>query len=152
MRSRRKARILALCMLYSMELRKDDAPGDARLVLDFFTRRFDQSIVDYAFHLMRTVTANCRAMDERIRAHAHHWHLSRLAMVDKVLMRIALAEMLYEPRLAPVICINEAIDISKIYSTGESGHFINGVLDAIHKEATAAAKTPSPSTAPAAPA
>jgi N utilization substance protein B len=139
-------------MLYSMELRKDNAPGDARLVLDFFTRRFEQSVVDYAFHLMRTVAANCRAMDDRIRTHAHHWHLSRLAMVDKVLMRIALAEMLYEPRLAPVICINEAIDISKIYSTGESGQFINGVLDAINKAETAAEKPASTPPAPASPA
>jgi N utilization substance protein B len=134
MRGRRKSRVLAMAMLYAMEMQQDAAHGIARLVPNMFTRRFDQAVEDYAYHLVRTAIAHKDELDRLIREHAQNWRLARMAILDRILMRIALVEMLYEPRLPAVICINEAIDIAKMYSTAESGHFINALLDAIRKE------------------
>lgn len=137
-----------MAMLYAMEMQKDAAHGIARLVPSMFTRRFDQPIEDYAYHLVRTAMAHHDELDRLIRAHAQNWRLARMAVLDRILMRIALVEMLYEPRLPAVICINEAIDLAKMYSTAESGHFINALLDAIRKEGGGAVAPAREKTAP----
>ncbi|MCX7002150.1 MAG: transcription antitermination factor NusB [bacterium] len=151
MRARRKSRILAMSMLYAMEMQRDAAHGIARLVPTMYTRRFDQNVEDYAYHLVHTAMAHSVELDTLIRERAQNWRLQRMAILDRILMRIALVEMHYEPRLPAVICINEAIDIAKMYSTAESGHFINALLDAIRKEDNGSKPAPAPPPAAAPP-
>jgi len=133
MRRRRKSRILALCMLYGMEQCGDFSPGAARLVTAMFSRKFDQGIEEYALHLVRGVTARRTEIDTLIRTNARNWQYNRIALVDRQIMRLALWEMLFDKHTPPAVCINEAIDIAKLFSTGESGHFINGILDNVRK-------------------
>ena len=60
---------------------------------------------------------------------ANNWDLDRIAIIDRLLMQIALTELLHFPEIPTKVSINEAIDIAKKYSTGRSSTFINGVLD-----------------------
>ena len=126
-------------MLYGAELTGDTSVGHARLVLNLFNHRFDQSIEDYALHLVHGVLARREELDALVRENARNWKYTRMAIVDRQIMRIALWEMRYDRNMPAPVCINEAIDIAKLFSTSESGHFINGILDNVHKHAKAPA-------------
>ena len=63
-----------------------------------------------------------------------NWDVDRIAQVDMILMRMGVCELLYFETIPTKVTINEYIDIAKEYSTEQSGHFINGILDNIHKE------------------
>ncbi len=116
-----------------MELGRGAELGDAHAVFGMCEHRADPATEAYALHLARGVQAHRQELDRMIRAHAQNWALNRMAHVDRQIMRIALYELCFEPRTPSAVCINEAIDIAKLFSTAESGHFINGVLDAARK-------------------
>jgi N utilization substance protein B len=92
-------------------------------------------------------------IDEHIRRRAEHWRISRMAIVDRNILRLAIYEFLHEPDTPKTVVINEALEIARRFSTFEATQFINGILDAIKRdieagepEATAsssAANTPS---------
>jgi len=121
-------------MLYGMDLQRDTSIGGARLVLDLFTPRMEQCVEDYALHLVHGVLMHKTAFDEMLARQAFNWKLNRIAVIDRLAMYIALFEMMYEDSVPDVVCINEAIDIVKLFSTSESGQFVNGILDNIRKE------------------
>lgn len=72
--------------------------------------------------------------DQLIIKRLKNWELRRIAVIDKVILRLALAEILYMEDIPPEVSINEAIELAKKYSTGKSGKFINGILDAIYRQ------------------
>jgi N utilization substance protein B len=65
---------------------------------------------------------------------AENWKYERIALVDRLVLRIALCELLYFDDIPPKVTINEAIDLAKKFSTAESGRFVNGMLDALFKK------------------
>jgi N utilization substance protein B len=73
-------------------------------------------------------------LDEKIKERVANWEMNRIALVDKILLRIGICELLYFPDIPPKVSINESIEIAKEYSTARSGKFINGILDAILSE------------------
>ncbi|MBR5901078.1 transcription antitermination factor NusB [bacterium] len=145
---RRKARILALCMLYAMDMQKTNDTSEGERIEDFFVRPFRdrEKIFEYALFLTRGVVRNLDAIDGLINHHTYHWDRERIAMVDMEIMRIAVYEFAIDDRerraafhermekIPPVVAINEAIEIAKIYCSGDSGHFVNGILDAVNAE------------------
>ena len=72
--------------------------------------------------------------DQLIIERLKNWELRRIAVIDKVILRMALAEILYLEEIPPEVSINEAIELAKKYSTDKSGKFINGILDAIYRQ------------------
>ena len=60
--------------------------------------------------------------------------MNRIALIDKILLRMGICELLYFPDIPPKVSINEVIEIAKVFSTAGSGKFINGILDAILSE------------------
>jgi N utilization substance protein B len=69
--------------------------------------------------------------DEIIATHAQNWELSRIALIDRLLLAMAICEFLAFEDIPPKVSINEAIEVAKKYSTSRSGKFINGILDAV---------------------
>ncbi len=133
MRNRSKSRILAMMMLYSLEMQRINSPKVARAILNIFNARFSQPIEDFASHLMRGVLGHKNEIDELIRENANNWDFKRISKIDLQIMRIALFEILFEKKTPAAVCINEAVDIAKLFCSTESGHFVNGVLDNINK-------------------
>lgn len=132
MRKRRKSRILALWMLYSMEMGQEGGVGEAQRVFSMCEHRPDPATEAFAVELARGVMAHRDELDGIIRTHAQNWALERMPAVDRQIMRLALYELLHVGTPAAV-CINEAVDLAKMFSTAESGHFVNGVLDAARR-------------------
>jgi N utilization substance protein B len=88
---------------------------------------------EFATRLAMGALAHLDEVDEKIRSRAEHWRISRMALVDRNLLRLAVYEFLHEPTPRTVI-INEALEIDRRFSTWEAPQFINGILDAIKRD------------------
>lgn len=145
--SRREARETAVLILYAQQasglplsevldrvrilqrkLELDLDVGDA-----LPANELDQDSV-YALFLRNLVIKTIRdseVIDEIIAQRAHKWDLERIARLDRIILRIGIAEMLHFPDIPEKVSINEAIEIAKKYSTENSGKFVNGILDSV---------------------
>src|SRR5881227_2127010 len=136
MGSRRKARECALQMLFAADVAGSSARLD-ELVRDYWTElsepEQEESAREFATRLATGTLANLTEVDERIRSRAEHWRISRMAIVDRNVLRLAVYEFLHEPT-PRTVTINEALEIARRFSTFEATQFINGILDAIKRD------------------
>src|SRR5205809_1119352 len=134
MGSRRKARECALQMLFAADVA--ETPSD-EVVRTYWTELGDSDLEDtareFATRLASGTLFNLEQLDERIRSRAEHWRISRMAVVDRNILRLAVYEFLYEPT-PRTVAINEALEIARRFSTYEATQFINGILDAINRD------------------
>jgi len=93
----------------------------------------DLTAREFATRLASRTLSNLELLDERIRSRAEHWRISRMAVVDRNILRLAVYEFLYEPT-PRTVAINEALEIARRFSTYEATQFINGILDAIKRD------------------
>jgi N utilization substance protein B len=93
----------------------------------------DETAREFATRLAARTLSNLELLDERIRSRAEHWRISRMAVVDRNILRLAVYEFLYEPT-PRTVAINEALEIARRFSTYEATQFINGILDAIKRD------------------
>jgi N utilization substance protein B len=93
----------------------------------------DATAREFATRLALRTLSNLELLDERIRSRAEHWRISRMAVVDRNILRLAVYEFLYEPT-PRTVAINEALEIARRFSTYEATQFINGILDAIKRD------------------
>ncbi len=87
--------------------------------------------IDFAFSLVEKTIETRELIDEYVTAVAENWELDRIASLDRILIEMAVVELIYFPEIPTKVSINESIEIAKRYSTDKSGNFINGVLDKI---------------------
>ncbi|MCG8608448.1 transcription antitermination factor NusB, partial [bacterium] len=85
----------------------------------------------FADKLVRLAVDNREACDELIIQKCHNWDFERIAIIDKLILRLAICELLYIEDIPPKVSIDEAIEVAKKYSTERSGQFINGILDSV---------------------
>jgi N utilization substance protein B len=130
MSNRRRARELALCAYYALELSGNSLE---QTVKDLITERNDVSkdIQDFATSLVRLAHSNTSEIDNYIQNKAINWDFDRIAIIDKLIIRLAICEFLHFADIPPKVSIDEAIEVSKKFSTEQSGKFINGILDSV---------------------
>ena len=134
MGSRRKARECALQMLFAADVSEANADDVVRSYwAELGEPELDDTARDFATRLASGTLANLELLDERIRSRAEHWRISRMAVVDRNILRLAVYEFLYEPT-PRTVAINEALEIARRFSTYEATQFINGILDAIKRD------------------
>jgi N utilization substance protein B len=132
--SRRRSRILAFQVLFESEQHEQK-------VAETLDRRIDESDLDasarsFVRELVEGVTEHRPAIDEVISRYASAFPLEEMAPVDRNVLRLAIYEVLFDNRRAPLrVAINEAVDIAKGYGSESSGRFVNGVLGAVALEA-----------------
>jgi len=131
---RRDARVLAVQFLYQQETADQPENTTEALKLFWNLTRAAENLKKFAQPRIDGVLEHQSTLDEKIQQVSQNWDLSRMAPVDRCVIRMALWEMLHEPNVPPPVAINEAVEISKALSTEESGRFVNGILDRIHKE------------------
>ncbi|MFP4156989.1 MAG: transcription antitermination factor NusB [Opitutales bacterium] len=125
---RRENRMCAIQFLYQWELNKPEQLNDA---LRVFLEDQSQPRKYYAFaeELIHGTLEHISEIDAEILAHAANWTFERIAKVDLAVLRLAIHELLHRTDIPPIVSINEAIDLGKLFSTPESKRFINGILD-----------------------
>ena len=135
MGSRRKARECALQMLFAADV--GGAERADALVRDYWEQLgepdVDEGAREFATRLAAGALSHLEELDERIRSRAEHWRISRMAVVDRNILRMAVYEFLHEPT-PRTVAINEALEIARRFSTYEATQFINGILDAIKRD------------------
>ena len=132
MSSRRKSRIIAVQLLYQIQL--TDTPVTDVIDLFWQNRETSEELRPFADMLVQNTTANLAAIDSVIQATSKNWKLHRMPVVDLSILRCATYEILYCEDIDAATSINEAVEIAKIYSTPDSPKFINGILDNIRKQ------------------
>ncbi len=121
--TRREARERALSLAYE----RDQRALTAQELLDGLPLPADP----YAQMLVRGIDEHCEDIDSLLNEHAKNWSIDRMPVIDRTLLRLATFELVYEPELATGVVINEAVELAKMYSTKDSGRFINGLLSRI---------------------
>lgn len=123
---RRIVREKVLQILYAYEINRDGLEalidGVMADVENIDDREFARSIIN-------KVIIHSSEFDEEIKNRVNNWEFNRIAIIDRILIRMGMCELLYFPDIPPKVTINEAIEIAKNFSTASSGKFINGVLD-----------------------
>lgn len=136
MSARSKARKRALDLLYSADVREQElaeALSEAALRASSEPERAASWV--YARDIVDGVIENEAAIDMAIIEHAHGWTLQRMPAVDRAILRLASWEILFNDEIDAAVAISEAVDLAKELSTDDSARFVNGVLDAIARDA-----------------
>src|SRR4029077_6974777 len=134
MGSRRKARECALQMLFAADVAGTRGDQIARMFwAEVSDGEMETGAQEFATALAMGALAHLDEVDDKIRSRAEHWRISRMALVDRNLLRLAVYEFLHEPTPRTVI-INETLEIGRRFSTWEATQFINGILDAIKRD------------------
>ena len=132
MASRRKSREFAMQMLYQWEI---CGYTPAQVEATFFAnQRADPEVEGFARDLFEGAVNDIDRLDRLVRQHADNWRLERMAAVDRNILRVALYELLHHLETPAAAVINEALEIARRFSTGDSVEFVNGVLDGIRKQ------------------
>ena len=130
MGTRRKSRELAMQMLFQGDLGKQ-TPEEVRALFWPSRDDVDAETRGFAEDIYRVASERQAEIDALIETHAENWRLERMAVVDRNLLRAAVAELLGYPNTPAAIVINESLEIARRYGAPESVQFLNGVLDAI---------------------
>ncbi len=125
---RRIVREKVLQVLYAYEINNENLQA---LTDSLLAEVQDENLISFGKELINKVIINKNEFDQRIKQRVNNWEMNRIAIIDRILLRMALCEILYFPDIPPKVSINEAIEIAKTFSTAGSGKFINGILDAI---------------------
>ena len=133
---RRRAREAALQMLYQGEVGRT---GAYEAIATYWPARepedeLPESAREFANGLVRGTRARMDEIDRILSARAQNWRLERMAVLDRLVLRMATYELLADPGTPAKVVINEAIELARTYSGDEAVAFVNGVLDAVRKE------------------
>jgi len=128
---RRIVREKVLQILYACEMNKESLQPLSLEILKDIADDIDKA---FARELIQKVIDNTADLDNRIMQRVTNWEMNRIALIDKILLRMGICELLHFPDIPPKVSINESIEIAKDYSTAGSAKFINGILDAVLAE------------------
>jgi N utilization substance protein B len=149
LKNRRQSRELALKVIFQLDV----GGGDPSEAFDLVVRLMAEDPEDltgpppigeaesFARRLLDGAIANLPEIDTKLRTYAREWSLERMANVDRNILRLALYEMLFLHDVPLSVSINEAVEMAKIYSTPDSGRFINGILGKIAVDLTPPGQT-----------
>lgn len=129
---RRTARECALQMLYEYDVGK--LAPETILVSFWDINEQPEKVREFARQLFRGTLARMKEIDKLIQGHTKNWRLSRMAAVDRNVLRLAVFELLSDAKTPNTVVINEALEIAKKFSTNESAQFVNGILDSIKND------------------
>jgi N utilization substance protein B len=133
MGKRRKARESTLQILFQLEFNDSDA--EKAFQLYWRDKKATKEVKDYSRWLVEGIISHKESIDRSIQSVSQRWRISRMPVVDRNILRMAVFELFYEEDVAPAIIINEAIEIAKKFSSEQAAMFINGILDTLRKNA-----------------
>jgi N utilization substance protein B len=126
---RRVIREKVLQSLYAYEISKEPLMNIQEQQLGELLH--NPSDFEFAKNLIERVVQNEKELDDSIILNVEHWEFQRITLIDRIILRMGICELLHFPDIPPKVTINEAIELAKCFSTEKSGRFINGILDAV---------------------
>ena len=132
-KQKRQARIITLQVIYAHELNGSNLDDTCEFMLDKGNLPI-VSVVKYGKQLSNLIFQHTIEVDELIKNRSKNWDIDRITLIDKLILRMALVEMIYVDEVPPKVSIAEGVEIAKQFSTEDSSSFINGILDVIYNE------------------
>jgi N utilization substance protein B len=126
---RRIIREKVLQALYAREISGDPVEHIIRCILPDLEKT--KNAHEFAKRLVIETINNTAQIDKVIRGRVDNWDFRRLALIDRLILRMAICELIYFGEIPPKVTMNEAIELAKLFSTERSGEFVNGVLDGV---------------------
>ena len=130
---KRKARITALQVIYAQEFQGSDMDTTFEYMLDPEDTPADNVII-YSRHLCSLTIQHLDETDVLIKERSKNWDFERITIMDRLILRMSLTEMLFEDEVPPKVSITEGVEIAKQFSTSDSSSFINGIMDAVYND------------------
>ena len=132
-KQKRQARIITLQIIYAHELEGSDLNDTCEFMLDEGNPPMD-NVIKYGKQLSNLIFQHAVEVDEIIKNRSKNWDFDRITLIDKLILRMALVEMIHMDEIPPKVSIAEGVEIAKQFSTEDSSSFINGILDAVYNE------------------
>ncbi len=129
---RRKAREIVLQTLYAQAINGD--PMEEVLEDQLSQAEYDDEVTSFVRRLAIKVDEVKEELDVMIAETANNWEIGRIALIDKLILRMGLCELIHFPDIPQKVCINESIEIAKKYSSADAKRFVNGILDSIYRD------------------
>ena len=128
---RRIAREAVLQALYASAMTGEDSD---KILKDILNRRsYETSLIKYITDLFESAIDNKKWCEDQIKSRLNNWEFDRVALLDRLLLIVAISEIYFVEDVPPKVSISEAIEIAKIYCNEDSSSFVNGVLDNVYK-------------------
>ena len=131
---KRCARVYALKMVYAYSMTQDKDNLDKKIIIDNDEFQDMEQIIDYSKRIVDIYMKNTDKLDKLISSKSSNWDIARMALIDRIIIKLALSEIFYFDDVPGKVSIVEAVEISKEYSTKDSSGFINGILDSIYND------------------
>lgn len=131
MGTRRKARECALRVLFETDFNQDQT--DTILARILSEETIEPETKFFLSQILTAYSAHVKEIDSHIETHSDNWKISRMASVDRNLLRLGVCEILFLPDIPKSVSINEYLEIAKKFGSEESSSFINGILDRLEK-------------------
>ena len=133
-KEKRLARIIALQALYAHEV-AETKPGNAiATIVEELEESPSADVISYGGKLARLAIDNRESSDDLIEARLKNWEMKRVSLMDKLILRLEISEMLHVESVPPKVSIVEGVEIAKIFSTDDSSRFVNGILDSVYND------------------
>ena len=140
MMRRRIVREKVVQALYAFEIGGDPVEHVIKYVLAGLET--NRTAHEFASKLVIQTITHTDDIDKIIGLHVTNWDFKRIAVLDRLILRMAICELMYFKEIPPKVSVNEAIELAKLFSTSRSGQFVNGILDAILNEMRSAGSLP----------
>ena len=128
---RRIAREAVLQALYASAMTGEDSD---KILKDILNRRsYESNLIEYITDLFESAIDNKEWCEDQIKSRLNNWEFDRVALLDRLLLIVAISEIYFVEDVPPKVSISEAIEIAKIYCNEDSSSFVNGVLDNVYK-------------------
>ena len=132
-RQKRQARITALQVIYAQELQGSDMDTTFEHMMDPKDTP-EEDVMIYSRHLCELTIQHLDKTDKLIKKRSKNWHFERITIMDRLILSMSLAEMMFEDEVPPKVSITEGVEIAKQFSTSDSSSFINGILDSVYND------------------
>ncbi|MBN3040505.1 MAG: transcription antitermination factor NusB [Candidatus Omnitrophica bacterium] len=131
MRLRSKAREIALCLLYQIEISKAQINDALNSYFEQYPQK--EEVIEFSTRLVQETRQNIGFLDSLVKKHVKNWEIDRMAVIDRNILRMACYELMFLDDIPPKVSINEAIELAKRFGDIDSPRFVNGILDKIYK-------------------
>jgi len=132
-KQKRQARIITLQAIYARELQGSDLDDTCNFMMDS-EKPPPENVIKYGKQLSNLIFMHADKIDKLIISRSKNWDFDRITLIDKLVLRMSLAEMMYVDEVPPKVSISEGVEIAKQFSTEDSSSFINGILDSVYNE------------------
>jgi len=140
-KDKRLARIIAVQAIYAYEMYPENSDDILSIILDNDDSEWSpldsipsKEAIAYGKKLYKMVVKIKEELDDLIKEKSKNWSINRITLLDRLILRMSLAEMIYEEDVPPKVSISEGVEIAKYFSTDESGSFVNGILDSVYND------------------